>query len=68
MKEFEVFLKKCIEAKNENNSVNYISIDSNERIIVEKLKKEQYIDNVRPIGPKAIGLDLTYAGLHYFDE
>ena len=29
---------------------------------------EAFIDNVRYIGMQAVGFDLTYDGLHHFDE
>ena len=45
-----------------------MEIGPNERLIIEKLKDEHYITNVRFIGMRAVGFDLTYDGLHYFDE
>lgn len=68
MKEYEKLLKKGIELKNAQNSVNIMEIDANERQIIEKLRDECYITNVRFIGMRAVGFDLTYDGLHYFDE
>ena len=68
MKEFEAFLAKAIEHKDEFGSVNFLPISYDDRAIIDKLKKEEFIDNVRYIGMQAIGFDLTYDGLHYFDE
>ena len=68
MKEFEAFLAKAIEHKDEFGSVNFLPISYDDRAIIDKLKKEGFIDNVRCIGMQAIGFDLTYDGLHYFDE
>lgn len=68
MKEFEAFLAKAIEHKDEFGSVNFLPISYYDRAIIDKLKKEGFIDNVQYIGMQAIGFDLTYDGLHYFDE
>ena len=68
MKEFEAFLAKAIEHKDEFGSVNFLPISYDDRAIIDKLKKEGFIDNVRYIGMQAIGFDLTYDGLHYLDE
>ena len=68
MKEFEVFLKDAIEKKNEFNSVNVLPIQPNDRAIIDKLKNDGLIKNVRYIGMGAVGFDFTYDGLHYFDE
>lgn len=68
MKEFEIFLKDAIEKKNEHNSVNFIPIKPNDRAIIDKLKNEGLIENIRYIGMSAVGFDITYDGLHYFDE
>lgn len=67
MTDFEVFLKKAREQKSDNNSINFLPINSEDRTIIEKLKKDGLINNVRYIGMKAVGFDLTYEGLHYFD-
>ena len=68
MKEFETFLAKAIDQKNDFGSVNFLPISYTDRAIIDKLKKGGLIDNVRYIGMQAIGFDLTYDGLHYFDE
>ena len=68
MKEFDAFLAKAIEHKDEFGSVNFLPISYYDRAIIDKLKKEGFIDNVQYIGMQAIGFDLTYDGLHYFDE
>lgn len=68
MKEFEVFLKNAIEKKNEHNSVNFMLIEPNDRAIIDKLKNDGLIENIRYIGMGAVGFDITYDGLHYFDD
>ena len=59
MKEFEAFLAKAIKQKSDFGSVNFLPISYDDRAI---------IDNVRYIGMQAVGFDLTYDGLHHFDE
>ena len=68
MKEFEAFLAKAIKQKSDFGSVNFLPITYDDRAIIDKLKKEGLIDNVRYIGMQAVGFDLTYDGLHHFDE
>lgn len=67
MTDFEVFLRKEREQKTDNSSINLLPINSEDRAIIEKLEKDDLIKNVRYIGMKAGGFDLTYDGLHYFD-
>lgn len=67
MQEYENFLKKALEMKNQFDSVNFLSISQNERSIIEKLKYEGLIKNIRYIGMFAVGFDITYDGIHYFD-
>lgn len=67
MKDFEEFLKKSIEEKNQFNSVNCIPIDTDGRMIIDKLKDEGLIKNVRYMNMCTVGFDLTYDGLHYFE-
>ena len=68
MKEFEIFLKNAIGQKNEFNSVNVLPIQPNDRAIIDKLKNDGLIENIRFIGMGTVGFDLTYDGIHYFDE
>ena len=67
MKDFEEFLKKSIEEKNQFNSVNCISIDTDGRMIIDKLKDEGLIKNVRYMSMCTVGFNLIYDGLHYFE-
>lgn len=67
MTDFEVFLRKAREQKTDNSSINFLPINSEDRAIIEKLEKDGLIKNARYIGMKAVGFDLTYDGLHYFD-
>ena len=50
MKEFEAFLAKAIKQKSDFGSVNFLPISYDDRAIIDKLKKEGLIDNVRYIG------------------
>lgn len=68
MKEFEAFLAKAIKQKSDFGSVNFLPISYDDRKIIDELEKEGLINNVRYIGMQAVGFDLTYDGLHYFDE
>lgn len=68
MKEFEVFLKMAIDRKNEHNSVNFIPLGQGDREIIKMLEASGYITNVRYISMQAVGFDLNYAGLHYFND
>lgn len=68
MKKFETFLANAIKQKNEFDSVNFLPIGPEDRSIIDKLKSEHLIGNIRYIGMQAVGFDLTYDGLHYFDE
>ena len=43
MKEFEAFLAKAIEHKDEFGSVNFLHISYDDRAIIDKLKKEGFI-------------------------
>lgn len=47
MKEFEAFLAKAIEQKSDFGSVNFLPISYDDRAIIDKLKKEGLIDNIR---------------------
>ena len=67
MKDFEEFLKKSIEEKNQFNSVNCIPIDTDGRMIIDKLKDEGLIKNVRYMSMCNVGFDFNYDGLHYFE-
>lgn len=49
MKEFEAFLAKAIKQKSDFGSVNFLPISYDDRAIIDKLKKEGLIDNVRYI-------------------
>ena len=68
MKDFEKFLTIAIEKKNEYNNINCLKISPDDRIIVQELADRRLIENIRYIGMSAVGFDLTYQGLHYFDE
>lgn len=68
MKDYETFLKKAIELKDKYNSVNFMSIEQSEREVIKKLKSLGLINNVRYIPTNNVGFDITYDGVHYFDD
>lgn len=68
MEEYEVFLKRALELKDRHNSVNCMQIVPNDLLTLEKLKQEGLISDFRRIGMNNVGFNLTYDGLHYFDE
>mgnify|MGYP004551491873 CR=1 FL=1 len=68
MEEYEIYLKKALEQKNEFGSVNILPLDPNDRMIVDVLKRKGLITNIRYITMKGVGFDFTYEGLHYFDR
>lgn len=67
MKDFEIFLKKAIGLKNENNSIDSMPIELFERNIVNELERLGLITNVRYIALIGVGFDLTVKGVNYFD-
>lgn len=69
MKDYEVLLQKLISKANKDDfNIMLYSFESGDRPLLEKLEKEGYIKNVHFRGQKYVGLDLTYDGMHYFDE
>ena len=69
MKDYEILLKKLISRANKDDlNVLLYTIESGERPLFGKLEKDGYIKNVSFRGHQYVGLDLTYEGLHYFDE
>ena len=71
MKDFEIMLKDVIKTGKQNGSnyeMNYMEIKPSDRMLIEYLEKIMLIKNVRFIGLKAFGCDVTYEGLHYFDD
>ena len=68
MKEYELFLKKAIDLKDKYNSINFMSIEQSEREIIKILESLGLINNVRYIPTNNVGFDITYDGIHYFDE
>ena len=69
MKDYEVLLQKLISKANKDDfNIMLYPFESGDRPLLEKLEKEGYIKNVHFRGQKYVGLDLTYDGMHYFDE
>jgi len=69
MKDYEILLRKLISRANKDDlNILFYTIESGERPLFDKLEKDGYIKNVDFKGQKHVGLDLTYEGLHYFDE
>lgn len=69
MKDYEILLRKLISRANKDDlNILLYTIEAGERPLFGKLEKDGYIKNVNFRGQKYVGLDLTYEGLHYFDE
>ena len=69
MKDYEMLLKKLINKASEDNySVMFYRYEYDERPLFEKLKKEDLIKKYRFFGKDSMNVDLTYEGMHYFDE
>lgn len=71
MKEYEKFLQKCIEAVDQQDPYHRIfqyELQGNDRAIIEKLETLGCITNITYMGMKYVGFDITYDGMHYFDE
>lgn len=49
-------------------AINIIKLTNDERITISKLQNLGYITNLRAIGFDSMGCDLTYDGLHYFEN
>lgn len=49
-------------------TINIIKLTNDERITISKLQNLGFIDNICTIGFDSIGCDLTYDGLHYFEN
>lgn len=67
MNEYEILLKEAFALKNEYGFVNYMQISVTDRPAIQELENLSLIENVRYIGKDAVGFDLTYKGLHYFN-
>lgn len=69
MKDYETLLRKLISRANKDDlNILLYTIEAGERPLFGKLEKDGYIKNVSFRGHQYVGLDLTYEGLHYFDE
>jgi len=69
MKDYEILLRKLISRANKDDlNILLYTIEVGERPLFGKLEKDGYIKNVSFRGHQYVGLDLTYEGLHYFDE
>ena len=69
MKDYEILLKKLISKANKDDlNILLYTIEAGERPLFGKLEMDGYIKNVNFRGHQYVGLDLTYEGLHYFDE
>ena len=75
MKDYEKFLKRCIETVDQKDPYHRVSqyeLKGDDQAIIEKLKSLGCISNVTymvmNMGTKYVGFDITYDGLHYFDE
>lgn len=69
MKDYEILLKKLISKANKDDwKVLLYTIEDGERPLFDKLEKDGFIKNVIPRGSQYMALEITYDGIHYFDE
>ncbi len=69
MKDYEILLRKLIPRANKDDlNILLYTIEAGERPLFGKLENDGYIKNVKFRGHQYVDLDLTYEGLHYFDE
>lgn len=71
MKDYEKFLKTCVESVDKddpNYRIVQYEMKGEDRMIIKKLEGMGLISNVIYMGIKYVGFDITYDGLHYFDE
>lgn len=70
MKDYEELLKQIVDAYNKDGKTSFplYMMKSNERMLFKKLETDGLIDKVRYIGRDGIGFDVTYEGIHYFDD
>ena len=69
LKDYEILLKKLIAKANKDDfNILLYTIEPGERPLFSKLENEGYVTNVNFRGRQYVGLDLTYEGIHYFDE
>ena len=71
MKDFESLLNSAIENKDKYNAAKGLIIKSNDRELIKKLEQMDLIRNPvysRGNDGEIVSFDITYDGLHYFDE
>ena len=70
MQNYEEFLRAVLNSVDRESAhpcINFYELKNGDRLIIEKLKSEGLIKNVRFPGGDHVGFDITYEGLHYFD-
>lgn len=71
LKNYEQFLATIIsgmDLSSDNLRIFQYEMKDGERMLIKKLEDLGLIENVSYIGINYVGFDLTYDGLHYFDE
>lgn len=71
LKNYEQFLATIIsgmDLSSDNLRIFQYEMKDGERILIKKLEDLGLIENVSYMGINYVGFDLTYDGLHYFDE
>ena len=71
MKDYEKFLKKCVDSVDKDDPYHRIlqyEMKGEDRMIIKKLEDIGLISNVTYMGMRYVGFDITYDGLHYFDR
>ena len=69
MKDYEILLKKLIPKANKKDySILLYRCEDDDRPLFDKLKSEKLIKKFSFCGRDGVSVDLTYEGMHYFDE
>lgn len=69
MRDYEILLEKLISKANKKDySILLYRYDDGDRPLFDKLKSEKLIKKFSFCGRDGVSVDLTYEGMHYFDE
>ena len=69
MRDYEILLEKLISKANKKDySIFLYRYDDGDRPLFDKLKSEKLIKKFSFCGRDGVSVDLTYEGMHYFDE
>jgi len=69
LRDYEILLEKLISKANKKDySILLYRYDDGDRPLFDKLKSEKLIKKFSFCGRDGVSVDLTYEGMHYFDE